>query len=70
MWSETWSAHNAIDGDPKTAWSSAKAATLPIDLVFSFFGREPVLITGLFVNPAGRTPPSGRTRSTWRPGRR
>ena len=49
----TWSAQRAIDGDPATAWSSKASPTLPVDLVLSFFGREPVFITGLLVNPRG-----------------
>lgn len=49
----TWSAVRALDGNLDTAWAPARSASFPIDLVFSFFAREPALIGGMIVNAGG-----------------
>jgi len=49
-----WSASRAIDGNTATAWSSGRSPSLPIELVFSFFAREPALIGGLVINARGK----------------
>jgi hypothetical protein len=49
---DKWSAERAIDGDPEKAWSSRSPASYPEEIVFSFFGRQPVLVSSVVINPA------------------
>jgi Mg-chelatase subunit ChlD len=46
-----WAASRAIDGDPGVGWSSARGSTFPHEIVFSFLGQEPVLLTSVAINP-------------------
>ena len=41
----TWAADRAIDGNPVKSWCSAHNPAYPQELVFSFIGRQSVLVS-------------------------
>jgi len=53
-----WAALGLIDSNPETAWSSKRGTELPQEIVFSFFRREPALISAVVLDAA--TPDSHR----------
>ncbi|HWW86144.1 MAG TPA: hypothetical protein VNZ26_21255, partial [Vicinamibacterales bacterium] len=50
-----WDARRVLDSSPR-GWSSKNGATLPQDLVFSFLGRQSVLVAEVLINPATPEP--------------
>ena len=47
-----WPARGLIDADPNTAWSSVRSAGFPHEIVFSFFERQPALVSAVILNAA------------------
>ena len=41
-----------IDGNPRTYWSSAADVKYPVEIVFSFFGRQSALIQAVTIEPS------------------
>ena len=58
----TWAADRAIDGDPVKYWCSAHNPTYPQELVFSFIGRQSVLVSAVLINPHSASDPRQRAK--------
>ena len=53
-----------IDGNPRTYWTSATEVTYPVEIVFSFFGRQPALIQSVTIEPSPSRPARSQRRQT------
>ena len=54
-----------IDGNPRTYWTSATEVTYPVEIVFSFFGRQPALIQSVTIEPGPYRPARAKDFEIW-----
>jgi hypothetical protein len=54
-----------IDGKPRTYWVSAASGTFPVEIVFSFFGRQPALVQAVTLEPASYGPARPKDVEVW-----
>lgn len=54
-----------IDGNPRTTWISGADGKFPIEIVFSFFGRQPALIQSVTIVPSRGLPTHPKEVEVW-----
>ncbi len=54
-----------IDGNPRTSWFSAADGKFPVEIVFSFSGRQPALIQSITLVPSREAPTHPKDLEVW-----